>query len=92
MNLAQCDAMISLVDEQYYDRSWCCVEVILLQTLQKAYGVHLWYEHVIDHIEGKEALRKGPTDTNISMINTKVTYESDRPKLLFLERQTRLLG
>ena len=92
MNLAQCNAMISLVDEQYYERSWCCVEVLMIQTLRKAYGVHLWYEHVIDPATAEESLRAGPSDMDINMSEKKVTYETDRPKLLFLERQTRLLG
>lgn len=92
MNLAQCNAMISLVDEKYYERSWCCVEVHMIQTLRKAYGIHLWYEHVIDPINADESLRTGPWDVEIHMSEKQVTYESDRPKLLFLERQTRLLG
>jgi hypothetical protein len=92
MSLAQCDAMISLVDTEYYERSWCCMEVIMLLTIQEAYGVHLWYEHVINPVDGEEVLRPGSKDITISMAHTKVTIESDRPKLLFLDRQTRLLG
>lgn len=91
MNLAQCDAMISLVDDRYYDRSWCCVEVLMMQTLVKAYGIHLWYEHIIDS-EGVECLRSGPMHMGIQMSEKQVTYDSDRLKLQFLERQTRLLG
>jgi hypothetical protein len=92
MNLAQCNAMISLVDELYYDRSWCCVEVLILQVLRKAYkGLYLWYEH-IDHPTGAEQpLRPGPENMVIDMSVKHVTYESDRPKLLFLERQMKLL-
>ncbi|KAH8719305.1 hypothetical protein GQ44DRAFT_751726 [Phaeosphaeriaceae sp. PMI808] len=60
LNLAQCNAMISLVDEKYYERSWCCVEVLMIQTLRKAYGIHLWYEHLIDPVNDKESLRTGP--------------------------------
>lgn len=83
--------MISLVDEKYYERSWCCVEVLMIQTLVKAYGIHLWYEHVVDPLHGQESLRIGPLDFEIHMAEKKVTYEEDRPKLIFLERQTRLL-
>ncbi|KAF2121328.1 hypothetical protein BDV96DRAFT_594538 [Lophiotrema nucula] len=90
MNLAQCDAMISLIDDQYYERSWCCVEVLMIQTLCKSYGRHLWYEHVIE--DGTEWLREGPVDMRVDMKEKKVAFESDRPKLLFLERQTRLLS
>ncbi|KAF2824854.1 hypothetical protein CC86DRAFT_296404 [Ophiobolus disseminans] len=92
MNLAQCNAMISLVDDKYYKRSWCCVEVLMIQTLQKAYGIHVWYEHVIDFARGEEHLRPGPCDLEVNMAEKQVTFEQDRPKLLFLERQTRLLG
>ena len=45
MIVAQCNALISLVDESYSDRAWCSVEVILVQKLRKTYGLHLWYEH-----------------------------------------------
>ncbi|KAF2029853.1 hypothetical protein EK21DRAFT_66979 [Setomelanomma holmii] len=92
MNLAQCNAMISLIDERYYERSWCCVEVLMIQTLRKAYGLHAWHEHHIDPNTSKESLRDGPLDLKIHMADKKVTYEADRPKLIFLERQTRLLG
>lgn len=64
----------------------------MIQTLRKAYGIHLWYEHVIDPINGGETLREGPWDLDIHLADKAVTYEADRPKLLFLERQTRLLG
>ena len=92
MNLAQCNAMISLVDKQYYERSWCCVEVLMVQTLSKAYGLHMWYEHIIDPASGEGSLQPGPLNLKISMADKHVTLEADRPKLLFLERQTMLLG
>jgi hypothetical protein len=92
MNLAQCDAMISLIDDEYYNRSWCCVEVLMMQTLVKAYGIHVWYEHVVASENVEECLRPGPIDMDIRMSEKHVTFESDRPKLLFLERQTRLLS
>lgn len=92
MNLAQCNAMISLIDETYYDRSWCCVEVLMIQTLLNSYGLHLWYEHVVGTEGTEEHLRPGPLEMPINLAKTKVTYEADRLKLQFLERQTRLLG
>lgn len=92
MNLAQCNAVISLVDEQYYDRAWCCIEAMMVRTLQKAYNLHLWYEHVIDPAEGAGVLREGPRSLEISLAEKKLTFEHDRPKLQFLERQTKLLG
>lgn len=83
--------MISLIDDTYYERSWCCIEVKMIQTIRKAYNLHLWYEHVTDR-EGKESLREGSMELEIDMAEKKVTYEADRPGLLFLERQTNLLG
>jgi len=92
MNLAQCDAVISLIDDKYYERSWCCVEVLMVQILRKAYGLHLWYEHIVDPANGEESLRTGPWNLEIDMSEKLLSYENDRLKLQFLERQTRLLG
>ncbi|RYO96123.1 hypothetical protein DL764_007527 [Monosporascus ibericus] len=44
MILIQCDAVISLVDGQYYGRAWCTVEVHLIQTLQNLYGLYTWFK------------------------------------------------
>jgi hypothetical protein len=84
--------MISLIDDKYYTRSWCCVEVKMIQTLKRAYGLHLWYEDLYDFATGQGFLRPGPLGLDVSMADTEVTYEADRPNLLFLERQTLLLG
>ncbi|KAM0325900.1 hypothetical protein ACHAQA_007203 [Verticillium albo-atrum] len=91
MIVAQCNAVISLVDEHYYERAWCSVEVMMVQRLRRAYGLHLWYEHV-DVPEKGWALREGALDMGIVMAEKKLTFESDRPKVLFLERQSKLLG
>lgn len=92
MNLAQCNAMISLLDDSYYNRSWFRVEVLVLQVLSRVYdGVYLWYEQSDDAAGHIRPLRPGP-NLVIDMSQKHVTYESDRPKLLFLERQIRLLG
>ncbi|KAI8584143.1 hypothetical protein K450DRAFT_168516 [Umbelopsis ramanniana AG] len=93
MIVAQCNALISLIDDTYYERAWCSVEVMMMQTLVKSYNIHLWYEHVAEK-EGveKSYLRKGPMDMEITMAAKYLTYETDRPKILFLERQTKLLG
>lgn len=64
----------------------------MIQVLQKAYGIHLWYEDFEDPFTGKQSLREGPKDLEINMADKQVTYEADRPTLLFLERQTKLLG
>ena len=99
MIVAQCDSLISLVDDKYYSRAWCCVEVMIVQTLMKSYGLHQWYEHVPVHPnEGtqendeKWILREGPLDLEINMAEKGLSFEEDRHKVLFLERQSKLLG
>ncbi|KAF3355121.1 hypothetical protein HYQ45_000419 [Verticillium longisporum] len=91
MIVAQCNAVISLVDGQYYERAWCSVEVMMVQQLRRAYGLHLWYEHIATQ-HGAWELREGALDMEIVMAEKKLTFESDRPKVLFLERQSKLLG
>ena len=95
MLLAQCDAVISLVEDSYYKRAWCALEVIIVQTLKRAYQKHLWYEHEPSSERdgnGKEwALRAGPLDLEITAADKELTVEEDRPKISFLEWQTKLL-
>ncbi|KAI8165877.1 hypothetical protein KHU50_006981 [Colletotrichum sp. SAR 10_65] len=93
MIIAQCDAMISLVDDQYFDRGWCAVEVMMAQTLRNAYGIS-WLEHVHqDEHEYGSGWRLGEAeDRKIVMKDKLLTYEEDRSKVLFLERQSKLLG
>jgi hypothetical protein len=95
MLLAQCDAVISLVDESYYERAWCALEIVMIQTLQKSYQKHSWYEHALcseSDSGGKMwALRTGPLSLEITAADKELTVEEDRPKILFLERQTKLL-
>ncbi|KAI6042771.1 hypothetical protein EDC04DRAFT_882016 [Pisolithus marmoratus] len=91
MIIAQCNALISLVDDAYHTRAWCSVEVMMVRTLRKSYNLHMWYEHVPSE-PGGGTLREGPTDLQIVMAEKFLTYESDRPKVLFLERQSKLLG
>jgi hypothetical protein len=91
--IAQCNAIISLVDDQYHTRAWCSVEVMMVQALRRSYDLHLWYEHVLlpqGHEHG--ILRKGPIDLKIVMADKFLTFENDRPKVLFLEKQSKLLG
>lgn len=99
MIIAQCNAVISLVDDKYHSRAWCSVEVLMVQTLKKSYNLHLWYEHVLaqpDAIEekvgSKGILRDCPIDLKIAIIEKDLTFEEDRPKVLFLERQSKLLS
>jgi hypothetical protein len=92
MLLAQCDVVISLVDETYYDRAWCAIEAFLIQTLRKSYSLHEWYEHVPQPgSAGGSMLRPGPLDFGSTPGTKALSYEEDRPKILFLERQTELL-
>ena len=94
MVIAQCNALISLVDDTYYDRAWCAVEVMMLQALRRPYGLHLWYEHDISGVDSSMGvLRAGPNDLEIVIADKKLTFEAeDRPKVMFLERQSKLLG
>ncbi|OGM43297.1 hypothetical protein ABOM_008631 [Aspergillus bombycis] len=92
LNLAQCDAVISLLDDSYHSRSWCSVEVMIIQTLRRSYQLHSWYEH--KRIENTEqwAMQEGPLDFEPSVAGKLLSSEEDRPRILFLERQARLLG
>ncbi|PGH02384.1 hypothetical protein GX51_04692 [Blastomyces parvus] len=104
MILVQCDAVISLFDDLYHRRAWCSVEVMMVQTLRKSYGRHLWYEQVLaprslgdadgacENGNEKWILREGPTELEIIMAEKQLTFEEDRAKVLFLERQSRFLG
>ncbi|QIX00506.1 hypothetical protein AMS68_006023 [Peltaster fructicola] len=92
---AQCDAMISLVDDKYYDRAWCCVEALIMHALQKAFGVHLWYEYCersgADNTR-TNTLLPGPQHLQIALGSKLLTFEEDRSRILFLEKQSRLLS
>ncbi|GAB1311491.1 hypothetical protein MFIFM68171_01701 [Madurella fahalii] len=100
MILAQCNALISLVDDLYYTRAWCTVEAMMIQKLKRAYNIHLWYEQVAvspresttEHGAKVWHLREGPMDMEITMADKHLTFEEDRPKVLFLERQSKLLA
>lgn len=83
----QCNAMISLLDETYYERAWCGVEVMLIQALVESYGLHQWWEY------NKGSLTKGDLNRQFNMDTLKLTKEAvDRPKVDFLFRQSKLLG
>ncbi|KAI0450414.1 hypothetical protein F5B21DRAFT_529126 [Xylaria acuta] len=100
INLAQCNTVISLVEGDYHKRAWCSVEVLMVQTLKRACGLHLWYQHVTTELdEGQQrqnktqyTLREGPMELEVVVGDKELTYEGDRPKVLFLERQTKLLA
>ncbi|KFY54785.1 hypothetical protein V497_07443 [Pseudogymnoascus sp. VKM F-4516 (FW-969)] len=102
--LAQCDIVISLIDDQYYDRAWCCVEALMIKRLRGSYNTHLWYEQVsktkgIDEKDEKglgiaryERLREVSMELEIEVAEKKLSYESDREKIIFLERQSLLVS
>ncbi|KAF5486206.1 hypothetical protein CGCF413_v002072 [Colletotrichum fructicola] len=91
MCVAQCNAMISITEDNYYERAWCCVEVITIRALERSYHAHGWYEFEYDARQERKVLRDGRVTEALSVVSAKVTVESDRPKLEFLERQAKLL-
>jgi hypothetical protein len=96
MIIAQCNALISLVDADYYDRAWCSVEVTMIQALKRTYSLHKWFEHVHDQgrwdSHGSQwSLREGSMDASINLDRKQLRFEEDRPKIEFLARQCRLL-
>ncbi|PTB38611.1 hypothetical protein M441DRAFT_145883 [Trichoderma asperellum CBS 433.97] len=83
----QCNAMISLVDETYYERAWCAVEVMLMRAIVESYGLHQWWE------DCDGSFKAGDTSHVLDVGNLKLTEEKlDRPKIDFLVRQSKLLG
>ncbi|KAI3327295.1 hypothetical protein HD806DRAFT_531874 [Xylariaceae sp. AK1471] len=100
--ITQCNAIISLFEEDYYERAWCCVEALLVQVLKRSYGYHMWYETVPSKAkhdtrfeaksDRKEGLREASIHRTIAPTSAKLTIEADRPIIMFLERQARLLG
>ncbi|PPJ54076.1 hypothetical protein CBER1_06341 [Cercospora berteroae] len=96
MLLAQCDAVISVVDDKYYQRAWCNVEVMMIHKLRKTYGVHHWYEFAASAVLQEDGtttgLRPGPADIRVSLKDKLLRFEEDRAKILFLGKQCDLLG
>ena len=98
--LAQCNAVISIVDDDdYYRRAWCALEILIIQTLEKSYQKHKWYQYAPSSVSSEKhsgskewTLRAGPLDLNITAADKRLTVEEDRPKIVFLERQTQLLS
>ncbi|OJT07177.1 hypothetical protein TRAPUB_1992 [Trametes pubescens] len=87
LNLMQCNTVISLFDERYYSRAWCSLEVLIVQTLRRAWRMHSWYVY-----DKEGTLSEAPHGFAIDMTGKQLTYEEERPKLEFLERQSKLLG
>ncbi|KAL8765110.1 MAG: hypothetical protein Q9209_007709 [Squamulea sp. 1 TL-2023] len=96
LNLAQCNAIIALTDTEYESRAWCGVEALLAHTLQDSYHHHTWYEQVPNGVgeDGRQAykLEPGQLGLAIPMSEKRLRFEEeDRPKIVFLERQSHLL-
>ncbi|KAI4256985.1 MAG: hypothetical protein L6R42_005918 [Xanthoria sp. 1 TBL-2021] len=97
LNLAQCNSVITLADQEYESRAWCSVEALLAHTLRNSYHQHTWYEQVLISV-GKDdqpafRLLQGRYDMTIPMSEKRLRFEEDdRPKVVFLERQRHLLG
>lgn len=92
--MAQCDAMISLVDDRYLTRAWCGVEVLIMQTLRQSSKQHKWYVHTLhkpDHNRIDGVVEHGE-DRAVEPSGMDLTHESDRRNIEFLERQSMLLG
>jgi hypothetical protein len=93
--IRQVDAMISLVDDQYFERAWCSVEVEFVQRMRRKNGVPLWFADTEGH------LGRAPTiSTTLEAAHDheggdpetlKLSYESDRPKVRFLFLQASLI-
>jgi hypothetical protein len=102
--ITQCDAVIGLLEEDYRERAWCCVETLLAQVLRRSYGYHLWYESVPSELLSpgtgdrgsedvpEEIFRESSINRIIAPTSAKLTFEADRPIIMFLEMQAKLLG
>jgi len=64
----------------------------MIQRLKKDYNIHGWFEHARYTRNGAFRLQEVELGVRILMADKKLSYESDRPKVMFLERQSKLLG
>jgi len=74
---------------EYHNRAWCSVEVMMVQTLRKSYHLHSWYEHVKVNKEDY-GLQQGSLEFEAVVTGKQSSVDEDRPKILFLERQSKL--
>ncbi|KAF2622202.1 hypothetical protein BU25DRAFT_481041 [Macroventuria anomochaeta] len=89
--VAQCNALISILDSEYLSRAWCSVEVLMIQTLRNSYGVHEHWNY--DYKTGilAEAETIPPINDDLDGLN--LSYpEVDEPTVKFLVRQSRILA
>ncbi|KAL8834868.1 MAG: hypothetical protein Q9176_007233 [Flavoplaca citrina] len=97
LNLAQCNSVITLADQDYESRAWCSVEALLAHTLRNSYHQHTWYEQIPIRVAKDDQaafrLQQGQFNTTIPMSEKRLQFEEvDRPKVVFLERQSHLLA
>lgn len=62
---------------------------MIIQAIERAFKAHRWYEHVQ---EGDESVLRPAPDMVVSVADKALTNEVDRPSVVFLERQSKLLG
>ena len=99
--IRQVDAVISLVDEEYYTRAWCSVEIAFAQRLRSRNQVPHWFlETSLTSSRGQGDL----SDADYSSVvahhpervlgdpNTlNISFEKDRPSVRFLFLQASLI-
>lgn len=73
--------MISLIDETYYSRAWCALEVSTVVALRKAWEMHAWYVY-----DKSGSLVEGPHDPESTEEGRHPT-EKNRPDLVLSEKQ-----
>lgn len=89
--------MISLVDDTYFNRAWCAVEVLVMQTLM-TYGHHKHLEHqlqgsggVLGRLVASDRLSE-VQDVARNDLKYGITEAQDRASVRFLARQSELLA
>lgn len=88
--------MISLVDDAFFTRARCAVEVLMMQRLQ-SYGHHRYLEHSLsasDSMQGSLVVRDRLEELRDIAGNPSkyaVTREEDRASIRYLVRQSELL-
>ena len=99
--IRQVDAVISLVDEEYYTRAWCSVEIAFAQRLRSRNHVPHWFlETSLTSSRGQGDLSEADYSSVVvhhpelepgdpSTLN--ISFEKDRPSVRFLFLQASLL-
>jgi hypothetical protein len=52
----------------------------------------MFYEYLLDSYSGSWTLREGPMGLDLAIADKKLSFEEDRPTVMFLVRQSQLLG